>query len=65
MTHKRLGHSSFGYLERLSKFIFLVARIKILIVKQALKQIAIILFFPSSLNKSTNSFDLLHSDVVE
>jgi transposase InsO family protein len=63
MWHKRLGHPSFGYLKRLYPSLFSDCEDKNFDCETCIRAKSHRVSFPSSLNKSTNPFDLVHSDV--
>jgi GAG-pre-integrase domain/Integrase core domain/gag-polypeptide of LTR copia-type len=63
MWHKRLGHPSFGYMKRLYPSLFFGCENEKFDCKTCIRAKSHRVSFPSSLNKSTKPFDLVHSDV--
>ena len=63
MWHKRLGHPSFGYLKKLYPSLFSGYEDKKFDCETCIRAKSHRVSFPSSLNKSTKPFDLVHSDV--
>jgi GAG-pre-integrase domain/Integrase core domain len=63
MWHKRLGHPSFGYLRKLYPSLFSGYEHETFSCVACIKAKSHRVHFSNSLNKRTNPFDLIHSDV--